>query len=89
MAFKNLTTANKRGDRLAELKTLARILAERIDICESTRDLPALSRQYRETIKEIEEIEGVKDDGDEIADLLAGRAADGKPGAIRKARAAV
>lgn len=89
MAYKSLTTANRRGDRLAELKTLARILAERIDICESTRDLPALSRQYRETIKEIEEIEGVKDDGDEIADLLAGRAADGKPGAVRKARTAV
>ena len=89
MAFKNLTTANRRGDRLAELKTLARILAERIDICESTRDLPALSRQYRETIKEIEEIEGVKDDGDEIADLLAGRAADGKPGAVRKNRSGV
>ena len=89
MAYKSLTTANRRGDRLAELKTLARILAERIDICESTRDLPALSRQYRETIKEIEEIEGVKDDGDEIADLLAGRAADGKPGAVRKSRAGV
>lgn len=89
MAYKSLTTANKRGDRLAELKTLARILAERIDICESTRDLPALSRQYRETIREIEEIEGVKDDGDEIADLLKGREADGLPGAVRKNRAAV
>ena len=86
MAYKSLTTANKRGDRLAELKTLARILAERIDICESTRDLPALSRQYRETIREIEDIEGVKDDGDEIADILAGREADGKPGAVRKNR---
>lgn len=89
MAYKSLTTTNRRGDRLAELKTLARILAERIDICESTRDLPALSRQYRETIKEIEEIEGVKDDGDEIADILAGRAADGKPGAVRKNRSGV
>ena len=86
MDYKSLTTANKRGDRLAELKTLARILAERIDICESTRDLPALSRQYRETIREIEDIEGVKDDGDEIADILAGREADGKPGAVRKNR---
>ena len=49
--------------------------------CDSKRDLAALSRQYRETIKEIEEIEGANNDGDEIAQILGD--SDGMPRAIR------
>ena len=41
----------------------------------------------RETIYEIEEIEGKEGNGDEISELLSARQADGKPGAVRKARA--
>ena len=73
-------------DRLGQLIALRDRLASAIDLCESMRDLAALSRQYRETIREIEEIEGTADDGDEISEILAERAADGKPGAVRKAR---
>ena len=36
---------------------------------------------------EIEEIEGKEGNGDEISELLSARQADGKPGAVRKARA--
>lgn len=46
-----------------------------------------MAKQYRETIREIEEIEGVSADGDEISEILTNREADGKPGAVRKNRA--
>ena len=42
-----------------------------------------MARQYRETLKEIEEIEGAQDDDDEISRILSERAAAGKPGAVR------
>lgn len=72
-----------RGTRLEQLKQLAKVLAAGIDTCEDGKTLPQLAKQYRETIREIEEIEGAKDDGDEISRILAQREQDGKPGAVR------
>lgn len=86
MKMKSITA---RGSRLEQLKNLARILAQNIDDCEDVRALPQLAKQYRDTIREIEEIEGTGSDGDEISEILAQRQADGKPGAVRKNRAAV
>ena len=76
-------------NRLQQLIALRDLLAEAIDSCESKRDLAALARQYRDTIKEIEEIEGTGNANDEISEILAERAADGKPGAVRKNRAKI
>jgi hypothetical protein len=45
--------------------------------------MPQLSRQYRETIKEIEEIKGMEKDDDEIGEILSARKADGKPDTVR------
>lgn len=73
--------------RLAQLKALLEVLAASIDDKPGARDLAQLSKQYRETLKEIEEMEGATKDNDEIGELLAERAADGKPGAVRKNRA--
>ena len=70
--------------RLAQLKALLEVLAASIDEKPGARDLAQLSKQYRETLKEIEEMEGTAKDNDEIGELLAERAADGKPGAVRK-----
>ena len=81
-----LYTVSRKGNRLEQLKKLRDTLAKAIDECESMRDLAALSRQYRETIREIEDLEGGAQDGDEIGDLLAERRADGKPGAVRTRR---
>ena len=78
-----------RGTRLEQLKQLAKVLAAGIDTCKDCRALPQLTKQYRETIREIEEIEGANDDGDEIGEILAERETDGKPGAVRKARSGV
>lgn len=86
MKMKSVTA---RGSRLEQLKTLAKIIAESIDECEDNKALPPLAKQYRETIREIEEIEGVDSDGDEIEEILAKRQADGKPGAVRKDRTGI
>ncbi len=58
-------------DRLGRLIALRDKLSEAIDECDSKRDLAALARQYRETLKEIEEIEGTGNDESEIDKLLS------------------
>lgn len=78
-----------RGTRLEQLKQLAKVLASGIDACKDCRALPQLTKQYRETIREIEEIEGADHDTDEIGEILAQRENDGKPGAVRTYRAGV
>ena len=72
--------------RLDRLIRLRDILAVSIDECESKRDLAALAKQYREILKEIEEIEGAEQNDDDIAEILSAREAAGKPGAVRPSR---
>lgn len=79
-----MKSITRSGSRLEQLKALSNVLAASIDSCEDCRALPALTKQYRETIREIEEIEGVNEDGDEIGQILAERKSDGKSGAVRK-----
>lgn len=86
MEMKEVTS---QGSRLEQLKTLAAILAENIDNCQQVRVLPQLAKQYRETVREIEEMEGTQNHGDEISQILEGRKADGKPGTVRKDRTKV
>ena len=54
------------GSRLEQLKELLSILAETIDSKPGARDLAQLAKQYRETLKEIEELERSTDTDDEI-----------------------
>lgn len=86
MAYRKLSSATSRGTRLEQLKVLAAILAKQIDNPGEKDNVSQLAKQYRETIREIEEIEGVTDDGDQIAEILSEREADGKSGAVRKSR---
>ena len=71
MSMANVT---RDGSRLEQLKELAMVIATEIDGGDGTHSMAQLARQYRETIREIEEIEGNDDDGDEIAQLIARRA---------------
>lgn len=85
---KKMATVAKKGNRLEQLKNLSLILAKQIDQCEADqvngmKQLPQLSRQYRETLREIEEIEGVDKNDDEIGEILSAREADGKSDAVR------
>ena len=75
----SLVRASKKGTRLEQLEVLRDKLAKAIETCESMRDLAALSRQYRETIYEIEEIEGRYDGDDELGEILQSRDADRQP----------
>ena len=59
-------------DRLTQLKSLRDVLAEKINSDPGARDLAQLAKQYRETLKEIEEIEGGEHGEDEIEKLLNG-----------------
>ena len=69
--------------RLSQLKALRCILADEIDQRPGARDLAQLARQYRETLKEIEEIEGASGNDDEIADILSERESAGEARAVR------
>ena len=85
---KKMATVTSEGRRLERLENLALILAKQIDICakdavDGPKTMPQLSRQYRETIKEIEEIKGMEKDDDEIGEILSARKADGKPDTVR------
>lgn len=66
----SLTRLVEGGDRLEQLKQLSKILANAIDTCESMRDMAALSRQYRETLREIDALENGEDANDEIASII-------------------
>ena len=66
-----LRQTNETGNRLDCLRVLADTLAKRIDECENDSVLAQLARQYRETQREIAELEPA-DDGsldDIIGDL--------------------
>ena len=75
-------------DRLKKLKTLERKLKKVMKDCDS-KSLAGIAKQYRETIREIEEIEEGTNPDDEIAEILSGRKSDGKSGAVRKDRSGV
>lgn len=70
-------------DRLQKLKELEIILKNGLDECDTDK-LPSMARQYREVLKEIDEIEGLKGNNDDISDILQRRKTDGLPGAVRK-----
>lgn len=71
--------------RLEKLKELEVYLHDAMQDA-SSKELAALARQYRETLRDIEELEGGENDGDEIENLLESRVADGKAGAVRPDR---
>lgn len=76
--------------RLDKLKELEIKLYDTLQECDkkSVAAVAALARQYRETIREIEEIEGDTNE-DEIADILKDRESNGKSRTVRPNRAKV
>lgn len=61
------------GTRLDQLRNLALFLASCIDAGDEGHSMAQLVRQYRETLKEIAELEDASDDTDEIAAIIAER----------------
>ena len=73
-------------DRLEKLKDLEAKLLAVMELADA-KSFASVAKQYRETIREIEEIEGSEVTDDEIGSILQNREAEGKPGAVRKNRA--
>ena len=86
---KTMVSATRKGTREEQLETLSVVLAKAIDTCDDSKSLAQLSRQYRETVRELEELKGMGAGDDEIGEILTERQADGKSGAVRKNRAGV
>ena len=61
---------NTKLDRVDQLRNLLDILAEKINSDPGARDLAQLAKQYRETLKEIEELEGGHVETSEIDQIL-------------------
>ena len=68
--------------RLDKLRALEAQLSAALDVAE-VKEVASLARQYRETLKEIEEIEGAQQNDDDISEILSERAAAGKSGSVR------
>lgn len=85
----SIAEANRNENRLGKLKALAELLAEEMDKVKYSKDLPPLAKQYRETIREIEELDGGAKEEDELSDLLKARDLDGKSRAVRKNKAEI
>lgn len=84
-----ISEANRKENRLGKLKALAELLAREMDAVKYSKDLPPLAKQYRETIREIEELDGGTKEEDELTDLLKARDNDGKSRAVRKNKAEI
>lgn len=74
--------------RLEKLKELEVKLGKEMESADH-RTLAPLAKQYRETLREIEELEAHETDENEIEKLLEERESDGKPGAVRTDRSKV
>ena len=72
------------GGRLEALIALRDVLALQIDCVEKPADLAALSRQFRDTLAEIEKLgAGVKQEGS-VLDEFSKRLADRRSGSARR-----
>lgn len=69
--------------RIDKLRELEALLFEALQKTDYDKVAP-IAKQYRETVKEIEEIEGQQGNTDEISEILSRRSADGSPGSINK-----
>lgn len=74
-----------RLEKLKEVETELKNLMGKAN----SRTFAQLSKEYRATIREIEEIEGAEPILDEIEDILKNRKDTGKSGAVRKDRSKV
>lgn len=75
-------------DRLEKLKKLESFL---VGLLQDTdmKSVASIAKQYRETLAEIEALEGNVKQDDEIGELLKSRQANGKSNAVRKDRTAL
>ena len=71
MPARSMYEVTENGTRIDQLKNLALVLASCIDRGDDEHSMAQLVRQYRETLREIAELENDDDGGDEIAGIIA------------------
>ena len=71
MAVESMYDVTLDGTRLDQLRNLALILAQQIDMGGDGHSMAQLVRQYRETLREIADLEDGDDGADEIAGIIA------------------
>ena len=71
--------------RVEKLRELETVLKNALDECETDK-VASIAKQYRETLREIEEIESQKGNTNEISRILQQRQSNGLPGAVRQNR---
>lgn len=76
------TRPRTRLEKLKELESDLYKLMQRAN----SRSIAPLAKQYRDTIREIDEIENVVADDDEIEEIMQKRVDNGNAGAVRKDR---
>ena len=81
MRRQTMVEVTEGGDRLDALRNLALIIAAEIDTGGDGHSMAQLVRQYRETLREIAELEDGADVVDEIAELIASHGTPRKAGA--------
>lgn len=69
-----LSVSGALGDRKRALTALSTVLAAQIDVCESSRDLAALSGRLQAVLLELDQLDATKKEGD-VDDLASRRAA--------------
>lgn len=74
-----------RLDKLRELEADLYILMQKAN----SRSIAPLAKQYRDTIREIDEIENAVTEDDEIEEIIQRRVYNGDAGAVRKDRSKV
>lgn len=70
MPFETMQAAEASGSTYEKLDTLCKKLAYEIDNCADPRNLPQLSRQYRETVKTRDEYQAPE--ADELLEIAEG-----------------
>lgn len=83
--YESMQVAAMSGTRLEQLNELLVRLGHAIDeAAENDKgNMATLARQYRETLREIYEIERDGEDDDAVGRIASRRELDGKPGAVR------
>lgn len=72
-------------ERVDKLRELEIVLKNALDDCETDK-VASIAKQYRETLREIEEIENQKGNTDGISEILQQMRTNGLPGSVRKGR---
>lgn len=72
-----MSTTPSSSDRISRLEVVRDALSSALNGCESMRDLPSLSREYRAVLEELQQLSPAGKVGDPIDEIARRRSARG------------